>query len=273
MKKVVTRIGERKISFNRLEGINIHKNGSKVIIESSGSPIIDNEGKFRGYRGINRDITERKLAQQKIYNAVITAEEKERSRVAKELHDSVSPILSTTKLYAQTLNDFKDRKERETIMKKIGDNINDAIQSISEISSNLSPHILQNFGLVTAVRSFTDKIKETKKIKFTILSDFDDHLSENIEFTLYRVCIELINNTIKHALANEVFLNFEKKKDILLTYKDDGKGFDYEKVIQKRKGMGLFNLTNRIESLNGKITFSKKENKGIIIKIKIPLNK
>lgn len=218
-----------------------------------------------------RDITERKEHEKNILFKMIEAEEKERERYAKELHDGVSPILSTVKLYSNALKDCRDSKMQTEITGKLENTIEEAIRTLSEISNNLSPHILQNFGLIEAIKSFVSKIKETIDIDITIKADFEGRLNEIIEVTFFRITIELINNTIKHSKAKEVLINFIKKENILyLQYRDNGIGFDIDKVQLENRGMGIFNIIKRVESLKGNINFLKNSN-GADLNINIPL--
>lgn len=219
---------------------------------------------------INRDISQRKKEQKKIFNAIVDAEEQERTRVARELHDGVSPILSTAKLYAQTLKTCEE-EIKETVFERIEVTIDEAIKTVSEISNNLSPHILQNFGLITAINSFSEKVQETNNIEIEIKSNFKDRLPEKIEITLYRVGVELINNSIKHAQASNISLNFIKDNVLFLQYNDNGKGFNFKKKIEESKGMGLYNMLNRVKSLDGNIFLDSKDEKGTKITISIPL--
>jgi PAS domain S-box-containing protein len=250
----------------------IRKNGKRIFTTIATTPIINEKGKYTGAMAGVIDITERKHNQQIIYNAVIHAEEEERGRVAKDLHDGVLPVLSTLKLYLQSLYDSKEKNLRAMLMDKVNDTINDAFSSIKEISNNLSPHILHNFGLISALQTFIDRITEIKKIKIELDHNFKKRFNENTETTLYRVVIELINNTIKHAMASSISITLNKEKNIHLHYEDDGKGFDYMQVIKSKKGMGLFNMRNRIESINGEVYITSSPGKGMKVNILIPLN-
>ena len=118
--------------------------------------------------------------------------------------------------------------------------INEAIKSLKEISDNLSPHILNNFGLIRALNNFTNKINITKTICINLESDLkDERLDSNVEVVLYLVVCELINNTIKHARAKKINISLTKEGENLnIVYKDDGKGFDVNKIIEQQRGSG-----------------------------------
>lgn len=216
----------------------------------------------KAYVAVARDISRRKIHQMEIYNAVIQAEEMERSRIAKELHDGVSPILSTAKLYAQSLADCTNEELRSNIISKIETTVNESIQSISEISNKLSPHILQNFGLSPAIQSYVDKINDLKKGRINFSANWQGRMEENLEVTLYRVVIELINNSLKHSGAGDIQILINKSRGIRLIYSDNGIGLNIRETLNLKKGMGLFNMINRVQSLHGTIDFFSEPGKG-----------
>ena len=149
---------------------------------------------------------------------------------------------------------------------RIESTIEEAIISLSEISNKLSPHILQNFGLVEAIKTFITNVRHAKNIEIQLETNLHQRLPETIETTLYRSLTELVNNTIKHAKATVVTIKLEISEPLLtLTYTDNGVGFNMSN--HKGKGMGLFNLRNRIQSIGGNIAISSQPAKGIHVKI------
>jgi signal transduction histidine kinase len=136
----------------------------------------------------------------------------------------------------------------------------------------MSPHVLRNFGLNGAIESFYQKINKTYPTVFYFSSNLKERIDEDIETILYRIMVELIHNTIKHACATEVTIKLLVDADsITLTYADDGKGFDVEKTLEENTGMGLSNIYSRVKSINGKIKIQSIENKGVNIFVKINL--
>jgi signal transduction histidine kinase len=150
--------------------------------------------------------------------------------------------------------------------------VNEASQAIKEISFKLSPHILDNFGLIEAIKNYAEKLKRSKMIDISIVSDFTQRLNKAIESILYRILCECINNTLKHAKANKIGIRVQKfQKKLKITYTDDGVGFDMDDVLNSKSGNGLFNMQNRIESINGYIVFNSRVGKGtkILIVVRI----
>lgn len=222
--------------------------------------------------GISNDITEKKLTEQRVLQAIMQSEEKERSRIAKDLHDGVSPLLSAIKLFTQSISHSKDGIMKTELSEKISSTIGEAIQSINEISANISPHILENFGLIIAVESFLNNILAHRKLNFSVESNIEERLSKVIEIALYRISIELINNTLKYANAAEILIEYSlNERNVQMKYKDDGVGFDIKNVLDNNIGMGLFNIKSRVNSLDGNIRISSKKNEGISVLLMIPI--
>lgn len=218
----------------------------------------------------------RRLTEKTFLNTIIQTEEKERKRFAKDLHDGLGPLLSTVKMSVSSLAQMKHDDASREIVENTELVINEAIRSLKEISDNLSPHILNNFGLLRALNNFSNKINITKTIRINLISDLkDERFDNNVEVVLYRVVCELINNTIKHAKAKKIDLSLTKNGDYLtIIYTDDGKGFDVRKVIEQpaSSGMGFSNIYSRINSLKGEINIESELKKGTFVTIKVLMN-
>jgi len=227
----------------------------------------------RIFKYMKRVEDSRRLTEKMFLNAIIQTEEKERKRFAKDLHDGLGPLLSTVKMSVSSLAQL----EHDQASKEIVDNtemvINEAIKSLKEISDNLSPHVLNNFGLLRALRNFANKINATRAIHIQLDSNLgNERFSNNIEVVLYRVVCELINNTIKHAAATTILIHLQKEADdILISYQDDGVGFDKEKLDEPPLvgGMGFSNIYSRINSLKGDITLKSNLQQGTQVYIKV----
>ncbi len=223
------------------------------------------------YMVVEKDITERKKNQNLVLNSIIQTEENERKRISSDLHDGIGPILTTIKLYAQALIDETIPNKQDIIKVRLLDLVEEAVNSTSEIAFNISPHILVNYGVVTAVESFIKKFNLTGKLTVDFSHNDIGRIEENKEITIYRLFTELFNNTLKHGHANHVtFKITESQNSINLYYKDDGVGFNPEEVTFSKSGMGLWNLESRIQSFNGQFIINTEPNKGVEVKIRIP---
>ena len=236
------------------------------------NPINDLMGNVVGIVGVMRDITESKNMERQILNATIQAEERERNHFARELHEGLGPILSAIKLYFQWFNKADLKTPKEELINNIQSTINEAIATTKEISYKLSPHVLTNFGIVFAVNSFIEKLEKTNPITFTFNSNITERFQNEIEVTLYRVITESINNSIKYAQAKEISILLNHSGGIIeLTYIDDGVGFDAEKTIKEAKGLGLFNMQNRIITLNGSFELRSRVGEGVFLHVTLPI--
>jgi len=218
----------------------------------------------------------RRLTEKMFLNTIIQTEEKERKRFAKDLHDGLGPLLSSVKMSVSSLAQMKHDDATREIVENTELVINEAIKSLKEISDNLSPHILNNFGLIRALNNFTNKINITKTIRINLISDLkDERFDSNVEVVLYRVVCELINNTVKHARAKKIDISLIKEdQDLNIVYKDDGKGFDVSKIIEQpgNGGMGFSNIYSRINSIKGEINIESGQKKGTLVTIKVRMN-
>lgn len=207
----------------------------------------------------------------KIFSAIVKTEERERQTFAKELHDGLGPILSSIKMAFSAMSKDRSSEIDKQIMLKTNFAIDEAVITVKEISNKLSPHILSNFGLERAIKSFLD----TVMIKQPIMVDYSSKLFQKrydftIETVMYRVVCELITNTLKHADAQHITIALESTEaELSLVYTDDGHGFSVEEVTYR--GMGLSNMESRVKSINGVIQVVSAVNKGVKVSIHVPI--
>jgi PAS domain S-box-containing protein len=219
-----------------------------------------------------RDIRERKEIQKKILNAITETEEKERKRFAADIHDGIGANLSSIKMYIDLILEEQIPKEdTKKFLVSIIDIINEAARQAREIANNIKPHELTNLGLKSSIENVFKKIIKTNKIKaFTDIQTNDIKLNENFSLTIYRIVNELINNSIKHSNAKNIYLNLYILPDRLeMEYKDDGDGFDIEKITSEKLGNGITNIKNRIKQVNGEIDIFSEIGTGTEIKINV----
>jgi signal transduction histidine kinase len=210
---------------------------------------------------------QRRLTNKRIVAAVLRTEEKFRSRYSRELHDGMGPLLSSAKMSMSVLAKRAKAEEDRELIASTSIVIDEAIRSLREISNNLSPQVLNDFGLVRGISNFINKSPQLS----TIEVQFDTNLRKerfdsDLEVVLYRVTCELINNSLKHSGCTRIEINLQHVYDrIYLTYKDNGCGFDTRAVSDC--GMGMSNLTSRIHSLGGIIDITSQPNAGMAASI------
>lgn len=252
--KIVGQLGKHIFETEHLT-----KNGKTIFLEMS-SRVIDYLGE-KAILSIGRDITERKDVERKIASAIIATEEKERKRFAADLHDDVGPLLSTIKLYIDLLKKGNFNKiSPEEILKSIDELIEKAIISTREISNNIMPSILEDFGLAAAVNDFCTYINNTRSVNIALDHSQYQLTGKRIEETvLFQSIKELVHNTLKHSQAKNIQIFLESNEDnINLFYKDDGTGFDVDEKTSNPGGMGLNNIINKVKTING-LTMIKSE--------------
>ena len=208
----------------------------------------------------------------KVLDAIIKTEESERKRVAKELHDGLGPLISNLKMTLSALSLPPDSGQSEMVrsMKQV---VNESLTAIREISNNLSPHVLESFGLLPALKAFTGKITESKIISIGIEGNIQGkRFSQNVEISLYRVLCELINNTLRHSGAAKVHIRLvEADGYLFVSYRDNGKGLPSGTNLSDHSGMGFSNIESRLKAINGKIELNTSDFKGFSVSITCPL--
>ncbi|MCK9451391.1 MAG: PAS domain S-box protein [Bacteroidales bacterium] len=219
---------------------------------------------------VARNISERKELEKRVLIATIETEENERSRFAREIHDGLGPLLSTIKLYVNEL-ETSEQEEREAHTRYINQLIDEAVSNARNIANNITPKIITDYGLLRSLEEFCTGINATKLLHIRFLpKGISQNLGSTIELTLYRIITELINNTIKHAQAQQVIIELKQEGScIRLSYKDDGIGFELDKALEKGDHtLGLRNIISRVRSLKGDFSF-RNTLPGIEVKIRL----
>lgn len=222
-------------------------------------------------------VEQNKREQEKaLLNAIIQAEERERRRFATELHDGLGPLLSTIKMSVSSLAAVETNSSSLSVIKNTNMVISEAIKSIQEISNNLSPHVLNNFGVARAIRNFVNKINQSKGMKVVFKTNaMDTRYATGTEVVVYRSVCELLNNSIKHSGASRVTIELTTDdRNILVHYRDNGVGFNAERLFEGDKvaGTGYFNMLNRVQSLKGSLEVISDKDKGVMVAISVPVN-
>ncbi|HLP35326.1 sensor histidine kinase [Lacibacter sp.] len=211
--------------------------------------------------------------QQLAASAVMKAEEKERQRIAKDLHDGVGQMMSAAKMNLSAFENeiqFSNADQKLSFERIIG-LVDESCKEVRTVSHQMMPNMLLKSGLGKAVAEFLDKIDQ-KVIKVNLhVEGLQERLNEDVEIVLYRVLQECVNNVIKHSGASQLDIALIKDKDgISATIEDNGKGFDL-KQLDEESGIGLKNMKARIDYLNGTIDFDSSPGKGTLVAIHLPL--
>ncbi|MDO1512863.1 sensor histidine kinase [Maribacter confluentis] len=211
------------------------------------------------------------LKQQELVSidAMIEGQEKERQRVANELHDDLGSLMATIKLHFNTVKGkFKDPAlhQAETLLEE-------AYQKVRGMAHSKNSGVMSDQGLLPAIKKMAQVITETNALQVTV-EDFGmgDRLENSLELSLFRTVQELVANAIKHAEATRLNIQLTQHEDTLnIIVEDNGKGFDRTNAVKGKNGMGLTNIEKRIEHLEGHFTIDSVLGKGTSILIDIPI--
>lgn len=201
------------------------------------------------------EIQDLKAAEEKNrLKAVIEAEEKERSRIARELHDGLGQSLTAAKIFVGSLGKNPDSEEDQRSKEKSMGLLSHSIQEVRQISHNLMPKKFEGQGLLQALEEMEELINKTHQVDFRLsLAPFDLRLKKENQVHLYRIIQELVNNGLKHGDISQIELSIQENKQTLsINYRDNGPGFS-EKELHNSTGIGWQNMTTRAGFLGGTI--------------------
>lgn len=214
-------------------------------------------------QGFHLKLQQMELEQQKMMlNASIKMQEEERQRLAADLHDDAGPLLATARLY---LNENLVNQDKVTQLQSVYQArqiIDDTIQLIRNISHDLMPPTLKNFGLESAINDLFQKISGSGTINASQrFHDYKERLKPDKELLVFRIVQELINNILKHSNASFIHLTQNVHDNtFFLRVHHDGRGIvqsDFDKLNKSNIGLGLKNISSRIRLLQGDIYFEK----------------
>ncbi len=259
----------RENKFNPIEWEFKQLSGKTIDVLMSINPLLDERRTL--FQVILHDISERKNFEQAKLNAIVETEERELLKLAGDLHDEVGPLLSSLNMYLSLLKREQTENKPEIIENMQGILV-DTIRSVREISTNLSPHALNNYGLVAAINSFIEPGRKLLTISFNE-NVGEIGLPKVVEINCYRIIKEMLNNTLKYAQAKEVQIMLFLEDNILqLIYQDDGIGFNLESTLAKNdKGIGLLNILNRLNTMKASYTLKSKPNEGFNFEMKLKI--
>ena len=206
-------------------------------------------------------------------SSLLEGQENERIRIAKDLHDGLGGLLTTVKIHFGKIQSEIEKVESLNIYKTANEMIDKAHDEVRRISHGLMPADLRAGGLPIAVKQLADELKTIHEMNtdFELVGFTEVRVEEKVELASYRIIQELINNILKYAEAEKVFIQLSKfENEIQIVVEDDGKGFDYAKALEG-EGLGLKSIQSRVDQLNGVLDVDAKADIGSTFTINIPI--
>ena len=283
-KRVAILDRENPVAF--MEQSVIMPGGEKRWHQWSSSAIFDEQGRIFEFQSVGHDITERKRMEEELRSTheqlralstrLSQAEEGERKRIARELHDQVGQNLTALGINLNMLRvRLSDVLTPETDA-RLNDSLNlleETVMKIRDLMTDLRPSVLDDYGLIAAIRWYGEQFSKRTAVEIVVEGrKFEQRLSPEIEITLFRIVQELLTNVAKHAMASRVAVSIAGEDErVSLTISDNGIGFD--PVISERwgkeMGWGLLNIRERAESIGGKLTVESAPGRGTRVQIDI----
>jgi PAS domain S-box-containing protein len=280
---------EEKDFSGEIEFRIVRPDGSIRWIAHACQPAYDENGLFVGRRGSNRDITDRKITEQNLLESerqlrhlsarLLTAQETERSRISRELHDQLGGDLALLKLRCSVIE--KKLGKETPLHQECKENleyIDHIIENVRRLARDLSPSILEDLSFTRAIRWLINNfIKHYNVQAESDIHEVDHLLSKNNQIMIYRIFQEALTNIRKHAEAKTIKVKVSKEEEeVVFIIEDDGKGFNMELESLKNnseKGLGLATIDERARMLKGSLNLWSEKGKGTRISLKIPLKK
>ena len=221
---------------------------------------------------INRRVLEH---QRRLLQVSFEAQENERQRIGRNIHDDIGPLLSTIKLSVSRFKALEDASSSKRAA-EVCDHLDNAIQMVRVVSRDLSPSVLSEYGIVIAAEELSDRINQSDEIKCEVkVEGREEELGQSIELAVYRIIQELCNNAIRHAEASLLLIIFNyRPNSLLIEVKDNGKGFIPPKKLNSgadKPGIGLRNIEARAKQIEGKLTFNSIINQGTSALLTVPM--
>ncbi|MGV3271614.1 histidine kinase [Bacillus siamensis] len=212
---------------------------------------------------------------------IIEAQEEERKRVSREIHDGPAQMLANVMMRSELIERiFRDRGTEDGFqeIRNLRQNVRNALYEVRRIIYDLRPMALDDLGLIPTLRKYlytTEEYNGKVKIHFQCIGDTENkRLAPQFEVALFRLAQEAVTNALKHSESEEITVKVEITADfVVLIIKDNGKGFDIKEAKQKKnKSFGLLGMKERVDLLEGTITIDSKLGLGTFIMIKVPLS-
>lgn len=222
---------------------------------------------------IEKQHVEQLLKEQELIgiNAMLDGQEKEREKIAEELHDSIGSSLATLKLYIESLDGKHKQKEYHKLHQKTSNLLEETYDEVRKIAHSKSAGVLIKKGLVPAVKSVACRISEARKMDIQVIgTGLEERLENSMEISIFRTIQELLSNAVKHSGASEMVVQITQHDDVLnIIVEDNGTGFDPDIT---RWGLGYTTIQNRMDDLGGDLTIDSSPGNGTTVILNLPVD-
>jgi PAS domain S-box-containing protein len=264
----------------------LRPDGSRIVVSCNAAPISDVTGALTGVLGSFTDITDRKRAEearrryterlQSLSQQLMKAQEVERRHIARELHDEIGQALTAVKINLQAILRNPDTEKLSTRLEESISTVERTLNQVRNLSLDLRPSILDDLGLVAALRWYLDRQAERAGFAAQFTAEaFEEPLTPELEITCFRIVQEALTNVIRHARARHVYVSLEcQHQQVCLSVEDDGIGFDKtaarDRAVQGAS-LGLLGMQERVALLGGRFDLDSTPMQGTRIRVRLPL--
>jgi len=259
----------------RVVDCELNQQGEECYVETSFNPVFGKET-IVGVSCVAHDITEKKNAELQLIRSSLAGEDRERKRIAKELHDGLGQNLTAALFNLSATEGYLaglDSRKHQQLLTGLNF-LNTALEESRRIAYNLMPKALEDFGLALSLKSLVGDIQKHSSLTVVFYTNLKNkRFSQQLELNLYRIAQELLQNPLKHAQATKISLQLiEHREELSFTYEDDGKGFAIQNPPLMQQGLGLRNISNRVTVLKGQLHIDSQLGKGMAITIAVPID-
>jgi len=258
--------------IEQFETVRVSKAGKRIDVSLSIFPIKDSAGKTVGYAGIERDITKRKRVEEalsEMSRKFTAAQEQERSRIGRELHDDISQRFALLSVQLDQLQ--QSPTEFQSRMQELRNELHQISNDMDAIAHDLHSSRMEYLGAIAGMKSWCKEVADRRKIEIAFRSDYSGNLPLDVGLPLFRVLQEAVNNAIKHSGEKRIEVQLrEHSGEIDLIVGDSGKGFDVETAL-RGKGLGLTSMRERVRLVNGTIAIESRPTGGTNIHVRVQL--
>ncbi len=250
------------------EEVNMHTSEGLLYFINSGKPIYDSSNNVVGFRGILIDNTQQKERDKHVVEAIWQAEEKQKSFLSMELHDSIGSSLSAASIY---MNTAMQLYKGDVAIEKVNQIIKDTAREVRLIARQIRPPELEKLGLEGGLNNLKQLYESYESVEIDLnFPCINVLLTPQLELAVYRIVAELINNSLNHGKANKIDITvFEHQGLLYILFEDNGIGGIDVQEDSYRTGMGISNIYSRVKAFNGQCNFFSMPNQGLIVGIQM----